>query len=405
MAQPQSKKRAWSRRVESNSLRHSDQTVKAARKVWQSLKGDTRQFDLVDEVAQDRGPELTLAYSNVIMVAAGFRRRTSSAGRSVLTKQPCVVFVVKAKWLTDPGREVDPQRLPRCLLAHVSIDGRRVRCAIPTDVQAQDSFLETRSMGNSILQIGSGSLAGTGAAACAVELGTDTGAKKLLLSAHHVFSHTPDVTMRTPQPDWQITPLSLTVSPAPLPFATSTKWGGEMRADGQPSFDVQLAEVTDWNIARLALPELKLSATEPYAGSVGKVMALAQVSAFEILVPIDNPNLQGLSRLPTELDFDMVLSDAYGFDCLVLENGLRVWRHLTFQRLVRMKPKPGSGVLLPGDSGSVVVARGADGSHTLIGLFIASGSEFAYAIPAWQLFDASYYARLPSGRPLLPISV
>ena len=101
----------------------------------------------------------------------------------------------------------------------------------------------------------------------------------------------------------------------------------------------------------------------------------------------------------------MVLSDAYGFNCDVLENGLPVSRHLTFQRLIRMKPKAGSGALLEGDSGSAVVARSSDGRHTLIGLFIASGSEFAYAIPAWQLFDASYYARLPKGRPLLPVDI
>ena len=405
MAQAQGIKRAWSRRVEQDSLRHSDQTIKAARKVWRSLKGDTRRFDLVDEVALDRGPELTLAYRNVILVAAGFRRTTSNVGRSVLTKQPCVVFVVKAKWLSDLGREVDPQRLPSCLLAHVSLDGRRVRCAVPTDVQAQDSYLETRSMGNSILRIGNGPAAGTGHASCAVELGTAPGAKKFLLSAHHVFSHTPDVTSRTPQPGWEITPLSAALSAPPSRFAESSEWGGEMRADGQPSFDVQFAKVQDWNIARLTLHALKLSATEPYAGSAGNVMGLAQLGAFEVLMPFDNPKFHGSSRPTTELDFDSVLSDAYGFDSDVLENGLRVRRHLTFQRLIRMKLKAGLGALLEGDSGSAVVARRNDGSHTLIGMFIASGSDFAYAIPAWQLFDASYYARLPKGRPLLPVNV
>ena len=406
MAQGQTKTRVWARRVESDSLRHPDHVMQAALKTWRSLKGDPRQFELVDEMAQDRGPQLTLGYRNVIMLAAGFRRRTGPTGRPSRTQEPCVVFVVKTKWPSEPGREDDPQKIPPFLLAHVTVEGRRVRCAVPTDVQAQESFRGTRTMGNAILQVGSAPIGGTGTAACAVQIGAGPSAMKLLLSAHHVFSPFPDVSAGTPQSGLPIRQLgAANNTTAPQAFATSSRWGGAMRADGQPSFDAQFAKVSDWDSARDTVSALMLSTDSPYAGSAAQVMALGKADAFEILVPPNNPEWHGPQRLPTRAALDAVLSDSYGFDCDVRENGAFVQRHLTFQRLIRMQLLASSGALLSGDSGAAVVARRTDGAHTLIGLFIASGDDFAYAIPAWQLFDKSYYARLPGDGPIVPVPV
>ena len=405
MALTQKKTRAWSRRVESDSLRHSELAMKAALKNWRALKGDLRQFELVDEVAQDRGPELTLAYRNVIMLAAGFRRRTTRNGRPLRTREPCVVFVVETKWADEQNHEGDLQKIPRYLLAHATVDGVRVRCAVPTDVQPQASFQDVQTRGNAILMVGSGPDATTGTAGCAVEIGPGPEPMKLLLSAHHVFSLLPDVSAGTPRPGLSIAPfVAGGVPPGSPAFATSSGWGGAMRADGQPSFDAQFATVMDWSAARAALAGLRLAPDFAYAGSPAQAMALGQTNNFEILAPLNNPELHGASRKPIRLMFDTVLLDSYGFDCDVRENGELVKRHLTFERLIRMKLLASAGALLGGDSGAAVVAPRADGTHTLMGIFIASGDEYAYAIPAWQLFNPSYYARLPGDGPIVPVA-
>lgn len=403
MAQPAGETGAWARRVESDSLRHPAQVMKLALKTWHSLESADaiQRFQLVDEVAQDRGPELTLAFRSAIMVAAGFRRRIGRSGRPSRTQEPCIVFVVKDKWPDEQVRENDPQKIPRYLLAHATVDGLRVPCVVPTDVQPQEWFHGARPQGAVTLQVGSGQIGGTGAAACAVQLGVGPHAMKLLMSAHHVFSPFPDVAMRTPRSG---SPVSRLIPEGGPPFATSSAWGGAMRADGQPSFDVQFAKVSDWAAARSVLSGLRLSANIPYAGSAAQVMALGKKASFEILVPADNPEWRGAPRPVARVALDAILPDSYGFDCAVRENGAFTERHLVFRRLVRMRLLANVGQLLPGDSGSAVVVRRADGTHTLIGLFIASGNDYAYAIPAWQLFDTSSYARLPGDGPLVPVA-
>jgi hypothetical protein len=393
---------SWTRRVERDSLRHPARAMKEAIRTWRSLKDDPIRFELVDEVAQDRGPELTLAYRNVIMLAAGFRHRTGKTGRPARTREPCVVFVVKAKWAHGDAPDDDAQRIPPYLLAHVTLDGARVRCAVPTDVQCQDRFQDVRPRASATLAIGSGGLSATGAAAFAVQVGDGAQAVKLLLSAHHVFSSFPNVQTGIPRSGLQISRLGPTGGVAQA-FAVSASWGGKMRADGEPSFDVQMARVSNWSAARAVLADLRLSSTQPYAGSPGQVIALGEASRFHILVPPDNPEWQGSSRGPTRVKFDMVLSDSYGFNFDVSEEGGIASRHLTFHRLVRMERIAGGGALLGGDSGSAVVAVRSDGTHTLIGLFIAAGDEFAYCIPAWQLFDRRYYARLPGDGRIFPV--
>jgi len=177
-----------------------------------------------------------------------------------------------------------------------------------------------------------------------------------------------------------------------------------MRADGQPSFDAQFATVLDWDAARAALAGLHLSPNFVYAASPAQAMALGQANQFEILAPSNNPAWHGPERKLVRVMFDTVLLDSYGFDCNVRENSGVVQRHLTFERLIRMKLLANAGALLGGDSGAAVVAVRPDGTHTLIGIFIASGDEYAYAIPAWQLFNPSYYARLPGDGPIVPVA-
>ena len=105
-------------------------------------RGLTRpeQLRLAHEAATTRSAELRLAYPGLISVGSGFRtRRSVAGGQPVLTREPCVIFVVAKKWKTT-GRPGDPRRLPTHLLAVAGPDGQRMLCALPTDVRPLSQY-------------------------------------------------------------------------------------------------------------------------------------------------------------------------------------------------------------------------------------------------------------------------
>ena len=106
----------WTRLTEEASLRRTDPGLAEATRRWDELPVAAR-MALAREIAEVRGRELTLAYRNVVAVAAGFRARLNERGEEELHPQPCVVFVVKRKWRA--GRDEDPaQRLPDRMLTY-----------------------------------------------------------------------------------------------------------------------------------------------------------------------------------------------------------------------------------------------------------------------------------------------
>ena len=186
-------------------------------------------------------------------------------------------------------------------------------------------------------------------------------------------------------------------------FAKSTLFGGRLRLDGQPSFDVQFADVSDWAVPKELFKGLILSAEVPYVEGVAELEQLGR-SAFEILVPPNNPNWpsNGHVRPAMLARFRMIMPTSFGLNYPVRVNGLVTIELLNLWQLIRLAIL-GNNVVLGGDSGSAVVAMRSDGTYTLIGMLIASRDEFAYAIPAWQLFNPAYYAKLPKDSSILKV--
>ena len=94
------------------------------------------QLRLAHEAATTRSAELRLAYPGLISVGSGFRtRRMAAGGQPLLTREPCVIFVVANKWKTV-GRPSDPRRLPTHLLAAAGSRSTSPRCCPRTTSRA-----------------------------------------------------------------------------------------------------------------------------------------------------------------------------------------------------------------------------------------------------------------------------
>jgi hypothetical protein len=394
-------RREWSKRTERLSLRHLPSHVQVATAAYRALGDIALKWQLADEIAETRGPELTLAYRNVVAVAPGFKSRETKTGRR-LDKTPCVIFVVRNKWKPGGARAADPQHLPRCLLAYATVNGERVLCAVPTDVQPETWFHGARAMGPAAVRVDDPDWPALGTLTCAVELNAGGAKQKLLMSARHVFNPRP-VLERNPRPGLkfgQIDPA--TQNALPPVVARSTNRGGILRDDDdEPSFDVQLADNVDWTTARRLLDHLRLSPSEPYVASPARLAELGASSTFAILVAPNHPAHPGVSRVSAQFK---TLTLAHAIPYSVRKGDTPVDdEFIHFRRLIQLEIL-GAAKVVKGDSGSPVAVRQDDGTWTLAGLFIGGGNGLAYAIPAWQLFDADFYKNLPAGATLRPVN-
>lgn len=387
-------RRAWSRSTEQASLAQQGHDTAAARRQFRQLDA-AAQFGLVREIALCRGAELTLAYRNLVMVAAGYKYKQRPDGGERRLALPCVVLVVKAKWSAseDQQRRGDLQRLPSELLAFVTrADGRRVLCAVPTDVR-----LDTHYSGAQAHTDRAVAVAGeAGTLTCAVELRQGSKRTRYLMSAQHVLS---------PQP--VLDPAALAIGQTllcvagrqavPPVLGASANIGGRLRRAPAMSLDVQLAEpdAAARSTLRQMLADLALSTQQPYVATYDDFGALMG-GDLEILVPDNNPNAGGGGRASVMGRFDGFMPPAFS-----IEYGDPPVRIHHFE-LLRLKLR--TGRTLGGDSGSPVVRWRDDGSATLVGMHIAGATGLSYVLPAWQLFDLASYWQAPAGASLRPIS-
>lgn len=146
---PERKSAAIRKRAE----RASDASLVDAVDAWESLDVEA-QRTLTFEIARARADELRLAYPALVGVASGFRTRGrwgESGDRRKVETEPCVVLMVKRKWVKKPKSASARQKeLPRFL--HAFCDGRdgkkvvRRACVVPVDiVEAGDHVGTLRS--------------------------------------------------------------------------------------------------------------------------------------------------------------------------------------------------------------------------------------------------------------------
>jgi hypothetical protein len=364
------------------------------------------QMRLVRELVATRAAELTLAYRNVVMVAAGHKKRTDSRGRVRLTKRACVVFVVRDKWDRSRDARAGHQLLPKRLLAFATIGDRRVLCAVPTDVQHERDFYGvTPQSERAVYPYGGNPGDPTG------EFGTLTclvrvGQRRLVLSCRHVLSPKPEITsIASGKRFAQL--LSPDSPPGGPDIGTSAAIAGPLLASPDISFDAQFGSfnISALPLLRALFKEMPLSPDAPYVTSVDEFDEMRASSNFEILVPDNHPDASMKPRPTYVASFDVYLDKVFSFPYPVRVNGASRTLRVSHWELLRFKIAA-NRTTLPGDSGSPIVAWNSNGTCTLVGMHIAAtkGQAMSYVIPAWQLFAASNYLGLTAGTRIEPVN-
>lgn len=405
-----SQRARWSKSIETSSLQGRTRHLKEASRNFNRCLDVVQQMQLAREVATTRGAELTLAYENVVMVATGYKRKRTAAGNERMVRVPCIIFVVRRKWEKADDEKAGYQLLPKRLLAYATLNGERVLCAVPTDVQPEERFYKIAPTSARAVYVSDPPVqAEFGAITCAVEITGPSAKHRYVLSARHVFSPIPEIGKPRISAGISIAPLrSASNPPGASAIGVTQPYGGVIQNHLDPSFDVQLASITptSWSVVREMLADMPLSSPEPYVATAERFDELIATNFFEILVPDNQPGAGMKARSTLSAHFEVRLPPSFSFEYAVRVNGNRRrclvshWELLMFRIANNRIP-------LPGDSGSPVVTWFDDGTCALVGMHIAGreGDALSLAIPSWQLFEVDNYLSLPSASRIRPINL
>lgn len=378
------KRYVGSKQLEAMSAEVPDRLLVNARKSFDRLT-NAAQYTLVSEVAFSRRREFVRLINSVVTVSHGLRRRRNDAGEDDIHYEPCVIFFVRKKLESESLGQ--SQRIPSELLAHVDVDGQRVLCAVPTDVQSQERLLDVRAQAlNGIYAQANTGYAEYGAITCVVQ---DDNDRLYAISALHVLSPSPAIH------DGGLIELGtefFTTSTAMPPlgdaYLQASAFGGRLvRAPGE-SLDVQLAEVLNLETLRNALAGLRLSKDKPYVESESELHEmLADGRRLLVLVPENHPRYLGDPR-----QFPEATLSGGETGRMIHYNFAGAGTVYSFQNCIELQIQPNAATEA-GDSGSPVVIPFDDTSYSLVGMHIAGDSarRTSTVIPAWRFLNPFSY--------------
>ena len=377
-----------SRYVERASITIRDTEMDAAIARFAGLADIAQQMSLALEIASTRQAELTIAYRNVVSVAAGFRQH----GDAQLTLEPCVIFVVRKKWL---ARRRVQQALPRHLLTYADLGGVRKVVAVPTDVQVEPLYLHIRPQGASAVTVDNGNERGTGALTCMVELsGGDAEPRRMLMSALHVLSISVDTDAEQLPSRARVVRRNVAQSEG-MHLALSTSAGGRFATGGDLGFDVQLAEPIAEAMHGVSemLGDLFFQENQPFVTTFQQLIQLVQQGlALEMMVPSNHDSFAGEPRPSVAVRLRSLKLRSVPISYVFKVNGQFGEWPMLHAELLEFELLGGASTL-PGDSGCAVVCWLDEQRCCLVGMHIAGDVQqgLSYVIPAWQLFDVSNY--------------
>lgn len=351
-------KTKWIKQTEQMTLNYVPGDVKQAKRVFEELTPQ-EQMTLVQELVETRAVELCRAYKNVIDVSYGYgRKRVGKTGKRVIVRKPCVTFTVKKKWQTK--KEEDPyENLPKYLFAYCTVKNERKLCAVATDVEDAQQYIEVRPHTSSPLPQGiavkwkNPIIPATGSITCAIRR-SGFNDKTFAMSCRHVFSLSLDL---HPQKVAGAT-IHVGSSNSIKVLGQTLNIKGELQGSQKgPSFDVQLAEVTELPELRKTLP-LRFSG---FAKTQNDIPDKYFIITSRKKIRAHGPRYV-LNRL---IDYNRVIASHK----ILVESQVE---------------EPTIG----GDSGSPVVSD----KGMLIGMHVGGNKAgAAYMIPAWQLFNPEKY--------------
>ena len=404
-------RKRWSTATESSSLQPRHRLLEEASRHFDVVLTAAEQLRAASEIVTTRSSELTLAYTNVVMVTAGRKKmRGRKPGTQRLTNTPCVVLAVREKWTRTKDKGAGHQLIPKRLLTYATHDGRRLLCAVPTDVQDEaDTYGLWPQSARAVVVSDPDLEPELGVVACTVELQTSTGPLKFVMGARHVFSPIPEIGGRKVKGSVPFAPMRDPDSPPGAPIlGMTTTFGGVLTTSDDISFDVQLASVASgsWSTVKTMLDGMRLSKTEPFIPSRDRFEEICLDNFFEILVPDNHPDAGMKPRKTLSTTWETTLEEDFSFSYPVRLEGKRTTCLVSHWELLKLSIANGRRTL-PGDSGSPVVWWRDDGACTLVGMHIAGkdGASVSLAIPSWQLFSVDNYLSLPNAVGMKPINI
>lgn len=313
-------------------------------------------MQLTRELVETRRAEITRAYMDVISVSVGYRLRRDENGTRRVEPEVCVILVVKKKW--KPGsRGVRARRVPGHFFAYWTIGGRRVLCAVPTDVEDGFRLGQIRPQRQiEAIAPAETSLTTAGVIACAIIRDGDDAV--YVIGCRHVFG----MALILDPVKHHAAQIKLVGQDTVLGLATPI--AGRLCNGPDYSFDSQLSRVLDANLLSTALDGVKP------AGRALSWDDIRQGIDYWILTP----------HGPVQAHFAAVHTEP-----IVYTSQLNDVRHFQLARF--HLPKEAT---IDGDSGSPVMTEQAGGK--LVGMHIVgNGGDLSLVIPAWQLFHATWY--------------
>ena len=342
----------WAAKVKARQL-------EAGCKVWKQLglgkAGQERQLAIIREIVQTRKGELRKAYPDLLAIGAGIgttKRRDSGT---------CVMFLVRKKKV-----RLSPQnRLPAHLFTFWEVRGRRVLCAVPTDVEEQHAYRSVRAHASQQIHVSSGSTGPiTGVITSPIRIryanGTLDG-QVYALSCLHVLGMAQQF-FPALGPNCEFRPAGASGRIGTL----SGYIGRLVAASDVYSFDAALGTVDDNQDARDLLEQAL-----PKNWPTNRIFGPEEIPAEADIISNNTRGVIHATRRTTWVDDSVTLKyEAPEGFVEILHADLVEWDAAT-QR---------------GDSGSPVVAR--NNHDLLLGMHIAGDEDgTALMIPAYELFN------------------
>ena len=356
-------------RIPTNPPPRSEPAAEPAAAAYASLPVREKRR-LVYHAVLSRTEELLRNHPEIRAVSFGHRMKTARRRRDLTidTEEPCLVFLVDRK--LPRSRVKAGKLLPSSLTISWNIDGREVPISIPTDVQETGLYRGAVAHGApvQIAAVSGDDGPELGQVCCAIRSQGTTFA----LGCLHVFSPkgarsgAQDATLFLADED-------------DSQLGETTTFAGTIRpaiADGNLSFDAQLAQAEDDAALHAALGDVALT------GGVGQ--------------PPDIPSTYFVqtSHGPVEVMQNKLAGPEaeiiYDRDAITGVGGFPA-RHAELLVSKFSADSP----LVPGDSGSPLTTEREGG--LLIGMHIAGDNDrsLAYALPAWRILAPANYREAP----------
>lgn len=351
----------------------STKAGRAAIAAWAKLPaGEQRQALL--ELIETRQEELKRLAPNILFVTCGYgtyraRKPQKSSKPQTLSERKAakrlvddvmgITFVVKRKKADLHERH----RIPTHLLTYWPVDGQRVLCAVPTDVESADELRPTAQAPTTVTRTGVNNYA-RGVVTALVQPPDESNAPLWALSCEHVFGMTEYVGAAEP------TDNNVHVNEPPGPtFATVTRYWGKLVPDAGTSFDAALAKVSSRGLAETARPVI-----------CDRFATIDEIQRELVIHTLRPTGLQQIKAKQTKYYIR-----AHSF--YVTYKGLGKIYH---EEVFEMTADPPTQ---PGDSGSPVTGVG-EFATMLMGMHIAGDGQRAYMVPAYQLMKMKNFLRL-----------